>query len=296
MDISSIIRAESLNESYRFNNIKDNDSADKLYDLIESLEYSYFKVPLTEDTVHVICHEGNYIIPYDDMKKYCQFNKVGSFVEAVPIIAKHYGIKPDKVYIGIYEDSSINDLDTTTSRIEDAIDSNVSINNYHCWDDDDDFDDECITMMYGSDAKLVDDSELKNINDPLCNLDTNKSKLLQGVDFVKVFPANCIKYEASMVNLYNVGLDYYMEMDELERYMNYSGINSVKEAVMNIAEANNLEDDYNHIVILAEDSYIIKNKRCKSNSYRNTNARLEAMNMIINNNLNKLNLAWISKY
>lgn len=61
-----------------------------------------------------------------------------------------------------------------------------------------------------------------------------------------IIPKEVITYEACMVPVFKNTEEYYIEMDNVVKYMNSVGITDIKEAITNIAEANELtlEDVY----------------------------------------------------
>lgn len=297
-DIAKLIRTEALSESCMNNSINDIESESRLDNIIDSLNYTYFKVPFTADAVHLIHHEGKFIVPYEDMKKFCIVSGTSTFTEAVGILADKYNLSPKNIYIGIQEDSSVNDMSITADRLESAINSGIIVESTEMWEDPDEFSDDKnidydfgdidLVDMYGESINLIDDDNLK-----LAKL--NESTKLDSTKFIKTMPKSAFKYEASMVNMYEDELSYYIEMDDLEKYMNYTGITSVKEAIMNIAEENDLAEKYDSIKILVERCGG-KSRKKKSKKRKQASEKLEAMNLISKSNLDKLNLLWISKY
>ena len=306
-DVADLIRQESASET--FANIGEDTTA-RLDHIIESLEDSYFTVPFNEDALHLIQHEGNYIIPYDDMVKYCKTNYVDTFVEAVPVIAKHYDIDPSNIFIAVQENDTTVDDAKTADRIEAALETGLIVERFGGWyDEDDDFEDLDTYMMYGEASKLITDEDLKNINDPLHKVEMSSKPVIgDDIDFIKVFPDSSFKHEATMVNVYQHGANYYIEISDLNIYMDANDIDSVREAVTSIAEANDIEDP-DDITLLVEKCSKSKAKKASKKKEcdcgecpeclerkkgKKKNAKLEAVNIIADKHIDSLNLVWLT--
>ncbi len=287
-NVKDLILNESYGESYMLNNIGEAEADRKFDELMESLDYSYYKIPFGPDAAHLIQHENNFMIPYSDMVKLCKTMHINSFTEGIELIANHYNIPKNRIEIGI-EEACDDDLEMTVNDVTNAILADINVQCTNCWGDEDEGSDEGISLelMYGEDAKLINDtSDTKGVNTTSYASQIDFSK----VKFVKTIPSSIIKTDVSMVNVYNKDFDYYIELADLEKYMRSAGIDSIKEAVWNVASHNDI--DNKHIIILCEKT---KPKK-KKNKKKDECANLEAMNMIVASNVDKLNLVWISKY
>lgn len=300
-DVTSLILNEAQNESYMVNNLEEMEDEKRLEKLIESMDYSYFKIPFSPDATHLLQHENKYMVPYEDLVKLCRANKISNFVEAVNILADHFNIPRKSIEVGIEESNKLISIGQTADNIEELIRNNIGVASY-TWDKDGSEDDEddnlvSLALMYGEDCKLISD------DDSICDDRTvitekpkeNISKLIKANDvkFMNVISADAIKFDVSMVNVYNKDSDYYIEMSDVEHFMTDNELTDIAETVRYIASHNhiNLEDT----TILCErcgKTKKKKSKKCKSVCERVNN---ESVSMIAKSKVDKLNIIWLSK-
>lgn len=288
-NVRNLIINESQGESYMLNNMEDTEATHKFNELMESLDYSYFKIPFGPEAVHMIQHENNFMVPYNDMEKLCKTMHIDTFTEAVELLANHYNIPKNRIEIGINEFCA-DSIAKTTEDISDAILANIPAKRSTCWGDVYEGSSEGISLklMYGEGCSLICDC-------PECKKGVDSPSYASQIDFktakfIKTIPSSIIKTDVSMVNVYQKDFDYYVELADVEQYMRSEGIDSIKEAVFNIATHNDI--DNTSITLLCEE---IKPKKTKEKS-EDMCATLEAMNMIAASNVDDLNLVWISKY
>lgn len=291
-NIKNLILNESYGESYMINNTEDAEAESRLSEIMDTLEESYYQIPFGPDAVHLIKHENMYMIPYTDMAKFCKTMKIDSFTEAITKLARYYKISENSIEVAIDQEDK-DDLVKIVNDVEDAIGANINVQYTTCWgeeDDEDNLEDVSLKIMYGEGCSLVCDC-------PGCTKDveeTNSASTVKfkNTKFIKTIAANDIKLDVSAVNVYQNDFDCYIELPDLERYMRDENINSVKEAVWNVATHNDI--DVKDITLLIEKC--CKSSKKKKNKKKRAAKTLETVNMIAENNLDSINLVFISNY
>lgn len=79
--------------------------------------------------------------------------------------------------------------------------------------------------------------------------DELKSKYSDCIENMPIIPKSLVGYKCDMVPVFQHESSYYVELDNVVKYMNSREITDVKEAVENIAEANDLELEQVSLVI-----------------------------------------------
>lgn len=279
-NVKDLITKLAVNESYVNNNVEDSLAEARLDDLLANMNESYMRLPFSTEAVHMIHIGENYHIPYKDMVRFCEAGGYENFLEAVPIIAEHYNVSENNIVVFI-ESEDTGSVEKTVERIQDAIDNNMPI---LCRDSD--YSDEVsFSLIFGEDAKIIDDEEddVELITEEDPDLDDSITQInKEGFD-----------YHVGMVNVYNNDFDFYLEMDDVEKYMDYMNIDSIREAVWNIANYNNI--DFGKIKLLCESKSRItkkKSKKAKKSSKRRNKKKLNKI-MTSSTFRKKLKIGWL---
>lgn len=114
----------------------------------------------------------------------------------------------------------------------------------------------------------------------------------EGCRKLKKIAKESFSYNVDYVNVYNDGFDYYVELADLEHYMDDNNISSIKEAVWNVATENDI--DWKKINILCESRTKLtkkKSRKGKAKTKRKNTRRLAKM--VRSGHTKKLRIGWI---
>lgn len=114
----------------------------------------------------------------------------------------------------------------------------------------------------------------------------------EGCRKLKKIAKESFSYNVNYVNVYNDGFDYYVELADLEHYMDDNNISSIKEAVWNVATENDI--DWKKINILCESRTKLtkkKSRKGKAKTKRKNTRRLAKM--VRSGHTKKLRIGWI---
>lgn len=278
-NVRNLIESFAFNESYIQNNYEDNVAENALDKMLLEMDTSYFKLPFSVKAVHLMRIGETYNIPYGDMVRFCEANRYDNFMEAIPVIAEHYDIKPESICVFIDEDS--NSIDRTVERISDAIECSMKVF-YH----DSDYDDSEVSFMqiFGEDGKVIDDEDEDDV-EAITEEDPDD-------DEIRKINKEGFSYTVGYVNVYNHDFDYYVEMSEVEKYMDYEGVESIKEAIWNIATENDI--DWKKINILCESrSKTVKKKSRKGKATSRRSTRRKLKKFAKSDLRKKLKIGWL---
>lgn len=293
--LSHIIEGFAINESYMTNNIADNQAESILDKMLLEMETSRFKIPFSEQAVHLFKINESYNIPYRDMVRLCKSKGYSSFLEATDAIAETYNINRNNICVYIDEESGC--IDKTVERISDAIDCSMKIF-YH----DTDYDDAEVSFMqiFGEGKKCCEDDIIDDEDDDIEAISEEipkaETKECDGSKLRKIHKES-LDYDIHCVNVYNKDFDYYVEMYDLEKYMDCYNISSIKEAVWNVAKENDI-DDWKRINILCESREKMKSHNThkgKAHTKRKnkTTLILIARSTQTDNEPRKLKIGWV---
>lgn len=114
----------------------------------------------------------------------------------------------------------------------------------------------------------------------------------EGCRKLKKIAKESFSYNVDYVNVYNDGFDYYVELADLEHYMDDNNISSIKEAVWNVATENDI--DWKKINILCESrTKLIKKKSRKDKAKTKRKNTRRLAKMVRSGHTKKLRIGWI---
>lgn len=219
-----ILLQEAQKESAITNNIEDIRGYNSLQEEESKLDESFVNIPFNIDTVHLMKVDENYIIPFDDLVKIKKISDK-SLNEVMQDIAEYYNISRSNIVV----DS--NDLDNTALgeiayRLQEAATKNIPVYNSYYWED-----------------VEIEDDEYESIEESILAEADEYSELTNNV-------STSFKFTVDAVNVYNEDFDYFVEMSEVNRFMDDNDIDSIWEAIHQIALHNDI--DMKRISILYE--------------------------------------------
>ena len=289
-NISKLIRGCAASESCLHNSADDSIAESMIDSAIESIPESYYKIPYGLDAMHLIKIGENYFIPYRDMVRICE-KYTATIPEVIPAIANHYKINENAIVVMLESEDCCCDLAKTSIRILDAIENSIPI-----FTQEHDFADDCVDMkcLFGEDAKLIDDDDdddMEIITEEDPEEDDDIYDFLDDDDDMFCVSCESVSYTVDTVNVYSHEFDFYVEFAELERYMDYKHIDSVTEAVYDVAAHN--EIPYHKIKLLVESKSKLKSaksKKTKTMRHRKAKKAIKAKKLGVGK---KLKIGWL---
>ena len=223
--IQEMLLQEAANDLSILNEMTENSvNTNSLKSVTESLETSPFQIPYSIDAIHIVnVNNKNYIVHMEEVQKLQKIS--GSTInETLADIAEFYEIDESSIIVDVSEFDDT-DSDVTLARLNEANENKISVKTTSYWQN-----------MIVSDT-IDEDADMYDGNI------TDIEQLDETADYngAVSFDPEIVAFTADMVNVYTEGSDAYVEMSELNRFMNDQDISSVKEAVETIAEANEIQ-------------------------------------------------------
>lgn len=267
-NVKAMLESMYTTESAVNNNIEDVQAESRLTDIIAELDSTYVRLPYSIDSLHILHIGETYNIPYRDLARFCRNSSYKTITEAIPVIADTFNLKKDSIRVMIETSNSCNcnaKLTTTVNRLTDALDHNISVFQYGNEIDDDDVID--YQLIFGEDADILSDNEE---DDTTIDTAFSDEDLFDVDESCVAICDETYDYNVSMVNVYNKDFDYFIEFADLEKYMDDLKLDSVKEAVWNIANYNDV--DPKRISLLVESKKSIVDKKSSKGKLKNKQA------------------------
>lgn len=288
-DIKSIIGMHAMAESCISNNIGEKIDGRQFDEVMRGLEESYVTLPVGPDAVHIFTHNDDYLVPMEDINKFCEAGGIETYEDAISILSEHYEIPRDKFVIVMTEADcaaieylsakhgiemnkvriktwdfgefeSVNSINLTRDRIISATKDGITCKLFDCPAS---HIEKSIKLALAEEydlSKEVEDDTFEVIReeDPeYDDFDEDDEDILDAHEII-----DAAYYKAEAVNVYRASdFEYYIEFSELERYMNVNHIESVSEAVKDVAYRNDLEPTA--ITLLIEANRLSKEEREK---------------------------------
>lgn len=267
-NIKTILEQESFGETFMLNDMNDNEAERKLDEIASSMCEATFKIPFEADMVRIAQNGEDYLIEFSELEKFAKYNNIHSISEAISNIASHYDISTKNIRITVENSSS--DMLTVANRLSEAVECGIPLRYTSQWED----------------AKLIDDDEWDDDEDEVITekdpVETKKK--CDGKKCLKEYAVSGdIRYNIDMINIYNEDSRYYIEFSDIEKYMNSNNIDSIKEAITNIADHNGF--DWHDSVLVCETCNKIKksrNKKATTENCKKTEKVVRKLNKILN--------------